>query len=138
MHYGHSHPRSHLIQDYAALGVDMRFTYSTDILTQARLWLQSARLAFYRWMLQNWKIPANNPMSVDQAIPLATREGGLALHRPDLGIIAVGTNADVVARDGSPPGMLGWDDPVAAIILHANVGDIKYVLVDGKFQKRDG
>ncbi|RAH69400.1 amidohydrolase family protein [Aspergillus aculeatinus CBS 121060] len=117
----------------AALGVDVRFTYSTDILTQARLWHQSTRLAFYRWVLQNWKIPAHNPMSVDQAILLATRKGGLALRRPDLGIIAVGTNADVVARDGSTPGMLGWDDPVAAIILHANVGDIKHVLVDDRF-----
>ncbi|PYH76640.1 amidohydrolase family protein [Aspergillus uvarum CBS 121591] len=138
MHYGHDHPRSHLIQDQTALGVDTHFTYSTDILTQARLWLQSARVAFYRWVLQNWNIPANSPMSVDQAFLLATRKGGLALRRPDLGIIAPGAKADVVVWDGNTPGMLGWDDPVAAIILHANVGDIKHVLVDGDFKKRDG
>ena len=34
--------------------------------------------------------------------------------------------------------MLGWIDPVAAVILHANVGDIKHVVVDGVFQKRNG
>ncbi|KAB8220981.1 amidohydrolase family protein [Aspergillus novoparasiticus] len=138
MHYGHDHPHNHLVQDQGSLGVDTHFTYSTDVLTQARLWLQSARIAFYRWVLQNWNIPANNPMSVDQAFLLATRKGGLALRRPDLGVIAKGAKADVVVWDGTTPGMLGWDDPVAAVILHANVGDIKHVLVGGNFQKRDG
>lgn len=34
--------------------------------------------------------------------------------------------------------MLGWTDPVAAVILHASVGDIDHVLVGGEFKKRDG
>ena len=138
MHYGHDHTHSHLIQDQASLGVDTHFTYSTDIITQARLWLQNARLTLYRRAIGDWKVPANNPMSVNQAFLLATRNGGLALKRPDLGIIAEGAKADLVIWDGRSPGMLGWDDPVAAIILHSNVGDIKHVLVDGQFKKRDG
>ncbi|PIG88099.1 hypothetical protein AARAC_001571 [Aspergillus arachidicola] len=137
MHYGHDHPHNHLIQDQAALGIDTHFTYSTDLVTQARLWLQYARLTLYRWVLQNWHVPSNNPMAVNQAFMLATRNGGLALRRPDLGIIAKGAKADIVVWDGKSPGMLGWDDPVAAVILHSNVGDIKHVLVDGKFVKRD-
>ncbi|KAF7555977.1 hypothetical protein G7046_g6423 [Stylonectria norvegica] len=43
MHYGHTHQHSAIVQDQAALGVDTHFTYSTDILTQARIWLQSVR-----------------------------------------------------------------------------------------------
>ncbi|RAH55930.1 amidohydrolase family protein [Aspergillus piperis CBS 112811] len=138
MHYGHDHPYNHLVQDQAALGVDTHFTYSSDILTQARIWLQSARVTFYRWVLNNWNIPANNPMSVNQAFLLATQRGGLALRRPDLGVIAQGAKADVLVWNGNSPGMLGWDDPVAAVVLHANAGDIKHVLVGGSFQKRDG
>lgn len=138
MHYGLGHPTSHLILDQAALGVDTHFTFSTDILTQARMWLQNVRLVFYQKVLDDWKIPRNTPMSVNQAFLLATRHGGLALRRSDLGVLAVGAKADLVVWNGNSPSLLGWDDPVAAIILHANVGDIEHVVVDGKFKKRDG
>jgi adenine deaminase len=77
-------------------------------------------------------------MSVNQAFLLATRNGGLALRRPDLGVITEGAKADLVIWDGESPSLLGWRDPVAAVILHANVGDVEHVLVDGKFVKRDG
>lgn len=138
MHYGHGHPNAHMIQDQAALGVDTFLTFSTDLITQARIWLQRTRSRLYDRVLERWQIPANNPMSVNQAFLMATRQGALALRRPDLGVIRVGAKADLVVFNGRSPGMLGWRDPVAAVILHANVGDIAHVLVDGKFRKRDG
>lgn len=138
MHYGHLHPTSHLILDQASLGVDTHFTFSTDILTQARLWLQSARYRVYQNTIDRWQIPKRNPFSVNQAFLLATRNGGLALRRKDLGVIAPGAKADLVVWDGRSPAMLGWTDPVAAVILHASVGDIDHVLVGGEFRKRDG
>ncbi|PKS08471.1 hypothetical protein jhhlp_004854 [Lomentospora prolificans] len=138
LHYGHGHPKSHLIQDQAALGVDTHFTFSTDILTQARIWLQRVRARFYDAALDRWQIPVNNPMSVNQAFLLSTRNGALSLRRPDLGIIAPGAKADIVVWNGRNPGLLGWADPVAAVILHASIADIEHVLVDGKFKKRNG
>jgi cytosine/adenosine deaminase-related metal-dependent hydrolase len=137
MHYGHTNPRSHLFLDQAAMGVDTHFTYSTDILTQTRIWLQTVRYRFYNAILELWRIPPNNPASATQGFLLATRHGGLALRRPDLGIIAPGAKADIVVFDGMTPALLGWVDPVAAVILHASVADIEHVLVDGKFVKRD-
>ncbi|KAI8626008.1 amidohydrolase [Xylariaceae sp. FL1651] len=138
MHYGHSHIFSHLAHDQAALGIDTHFTFSTDMLTQARMWLQRTRSRLFDEVITRWEIPARNPMSVNQAFLLATRQGALSLRRPDLGVIKVGAKADLVVFDGRSPSMLGWLDPVAALILHANVGDIVHVLIDGKFQKRDG
>ncbi|KAF7331677.1 5-methylthioadenosine/S-adenosylhomocysteine deaminase [Mycena kentingensis (nom. inval.)] len=138
MHYGHTDPNSHLITDQAALGVDTHFTFSTDILTQARIWLQAARYRIYALVLDTWRLPKANPMSATQAFMLATRNGGLALRRPDLGVIKEGAKADVVLWDGEAPNMLGWVDPVAAVILHAHVGNVEAVLVDGKWKKRDG
>ncbi|PNY25020.1 5-methylthioadenosine/S-adenosylhomocysteine deaminase-like protein, partial [Tolypocladium capitatum] len=139
MHYGHTHPYSYLIQDQAALGIDTHFTYSSDILTQARLWLQSARYQLASAVLDQWRLPSRNPMSVTQAFHLATRAGGLALRRSDLGVIRVGAKADVVVWNArESPSLLGWVDPVAAVMLHASVGDVLHVMVDGKFVKRDG
>ena len=137
MHYGHGDTDSQLIQDQAALGVDTHFTYSTDIVTQARIWLQSVRLLFYNQVRANWQIPRNNPMSANQAFLLATRAGGLALRRPDVGVLVEGAKADIVVFDGTAPNMLGWVDPVAAVMLHSNVGNVQHVMVDGKFKKRD-
>ncbi|KAH6685733.1 hypothetical protein F5X68DRAFT_240956 [Plectosphaerella plurivora] len=138
MHYGQTHPVSHLIQDQASLGIDTHITFSTDILTQARIWLQAVRSKRYTDVLNRWKLPGTNPMSVEQAFLLATRNGALALRRGDLGVISVGAKADLLMWDGTSPAMLGWVDPVAAVILHAGVGDIEAVLVDGKWAKRGG
>jgi hypothetical protein len=74
-------------------------------------------------------------MSANQAFLLATRHGGLALRRDDLGIIAKDAKADLLIWDASSPSLLAWRDPVAAIILHASIGDIEAVVVDGKFVK---
>lgn len=137
MQYGQLHPSPHLIADQCALGIDTHFTFSTDILTQARLWLQTTRAKMYANTLGRWEIPNSNPVSVAQAFLLATRNGGLALGRKDLGVITKGAKADLLVWDGRLPSLLGWADPIAAVIQHASIGDIDHVLVDGDFVKRD-
>ncbi|CAM1502389.1 Fc.00g043730.m01.CDS01 [Cosmosporella sp. VM-42] len=139
MHYGHIHPNSAFTLDQASLGVDTHFTFSTDILTQARIWLQSVRYQFFSQEVLQWRIGSTNPMSVVQAFYLATRAGGLALRRPDLGVIKVGAKADLIVWDAAnSPALLGWADPIAAVMLHASVGDILHVTVGGEFVKRNG
>ena len=54
------------------------------------------------------------------------------------GVLAPGAKADLLVWNGRAPSVLGWTDPVAAIMLHANAGDIKHVMINGKFKKRDG
>ncbi|EJD50628.1 Metallo-dependent hydrolase [Auricularia subglabra TFB-10046 SS5] len=138
MHYGHDHPFSHLFLDHASLGVDTHCSFSTDIVGQARLFLQTTRQRVYGKSLRDYKVQTNTPMTVEQAFLLATRNGGRALRRDDIGVIRVGAKADIVVFDGTSPNMLGWRDPVAAVLLHSNVADVKHVLVDGKLLKRDG
>ncbi|KAK7016360.1 putative amidohydrolase [Favolaschia claudopus] len=138
MHYGHGHPSSYLIQDQASLGVDTHFTFSLDIIGQMRIWLQSTRLGLYQETLNKFKIPSNTPMSVRQAFLMGTRNGGLALKRPDLGVLREGAKADVLVFSTDAIGLIGWSDPVAAIVLHSNVADIEDIYVDGKLVKSAG
>jgi len=134
---GYARPVTHRIQDQAALGIDTHFTFSSDILTQARLWLQSVRRLLTSAVLETRRVAVNSPQSVAQAFLLATRHRGLALRRDDLGVISVGAKADIVVWNGNSPALLGWNDLVAAVLLHAIVGDIEYVIVNGKWKKKD-
>lgn len=136
-HYGHGQTTGHLVCDQAALGIDTNWTFSGDILSQARLWLQNVRLTKYHKTLKNGLLPKETPFTVEQGFLMATRQGGLALKRRDIGVLQVGAKADIVVFNGDSPNMLGWSDPVAAVMLHANPGDIQHVLVDGVFRKRD-
>lgn len=138
LHHGSDVSKLPLISDQASLSVGTHYAQSGDILTQARLWLQAFRGRVLEGELVNWRVPANNPISANQAFLLATRSGGLALRRPDLGVLRVGAKADIVVFDGNAPGMLGWVDPVAAVVMHSNVGHIKHVLIDGQWRKRNG
>ena len=117
--------------------MDTNWTFSGDLLTQARFWLQTVRNSGYRKTLDAGLLPRETPMAVEQAFLLATRQGGRALRRDDIGVLQVGAKADIVVFNGDSPNMLGWSDPIAAILLHAHPGDVEHVLVDGQFRKRD-
>jgi cytosine/adenosine deaminase-related metal-dependent hydrolase len=136
-HYSHCQNTGRSISDQASLGIDTNFTFSGDMITQARMWLQSARHANYQQTLKSGFLPKQTPMSVEQAFLLATRQGARALRRQDIGVLTIGAKADIAIFNGESPSMLGWRDPVAAVILHANASDIEHVIVGGEFRKRD-
>lgn len=136
-HFGHGQQTGRLVSDQASLGLDTNWTFSGDMLTQARIWLQVLRVRNYEAQLETGKVAKQTPFTVEQGFLLATRQGGLALKRRDLGVLQVGAKADIVVFNGESPNMLGWSDPVAAVMLHANIGDMEHVLVDGLFKKRN-
>ena len=138
MSEGHGQVTSCSVHDHASLGTDTNWNISGDVLLQARMWLQSVRKSNYQKTLDKGLAPRQNPMSVQDAFLLATRQGGRALHRDDIGVLKVGAKADIVCFNGDSPNMIGWTNAVAAVVLHANVGDIEHVLVGGQFRKQDG
>lgn len=138
MHFGHTIPHADEIMDQGALAADTHFTFEGSMISAARRWLQATRLKHFTQLLDTGKVAATNPMSVDQAFYLATRAGALALRREDLGVLRKGAKADIVVFGGDSPNMVGWANPVAAVILHSSIGDVEHVLVNGKWEKRNG
>lgn len=135
---GHGQSTSRTVHDHATLGTDTNWNISGDMVHSARLWLQSVRSVNYQKTLDQGKTPRRNPMLVTDAFLLATRQGARALRSNDVGMIKIGAKADLVCFDGDSPNMVGWTNAVAAVVLHSNIGDVKHVLVDGQFRKRDG
>lgn len=72
---------------------------------------------------------------------LATIDGAHCLGMGHLlGSVERGKKADLILIDDRSPTALGTasDQLAAAIVLHANVGDIRWVIVDGQVKKKDG
>ncbi|PSN59406.1 hypothetical protein BS50DRAFT_594650 [Corynespora cassiicola Philippines] len=138
MQHGHDQSMSHLFLDQAALGVDNNMFFSTSMQQQARLWMQATRRRLFAEAHELNRVRNTTGFDVNQAYHLVTRSGGLALHRDDLGVIKVGALADLTVFDGDSANMLGWSDPIAAIIMHSQVGDVRHVLVNGEWRKYNG
>jgi len=75
------------------------------------------------------------------AFGMATAEAGLALGRPDLGRLAPGARADMVAvaldRPGLAPG-IGGDELLAGLVWSGSPGLVRDVWVEGAQVVRDG
>ncbi|KAF9582321.1 hypothetical protein BGW38_000352 [Lunasporangiospora selenospora] len=136
-HWVHGQLFTSGIMEQSGLGIDTSFTSSSDILTQMWFQLQSTRNTRSNPAHLHQKLPNNTVMTVKQAFLLGTPNGGLALRRPDFGVIKKGAKADIVVLNSNNTAFSAYYDPIAAVVLHANVGDIGHVLADGRFVKRD-
>ncbi len=77
-------------------------------------------------------LAADNALTLEQALTMATN-GSTPLGRAgQLGAIAVGLRADLILVDITGPHHLGVDHPVPALALHGRAADVTTVIVDGK------
>ncbi|OJD19465.1 hypothetical protein AJ78_00533 [Emergomyces pasteurianus Ep9510] len=128
------------MKDQCSLGVDCHSNNSSDMITQMRLGLQSARAVRNEALIEKGEIPiVKISGSVRDVFRLATIQGAKAVHMEDqIGSLVEGKRADIVVFDALSPGMVcaAEHDPIAAIVLHASVADIETVIVDGVVRKR--
>jgi cytosine/adenosine deaminase-related metal-dependent hydrolase len=77
-------------------------------------------------------------LSAREALALATRGGASVLGRDDIGCLAPGMAADIVAFDLNALGFAGaWHDPVAALVFCAPAR-VSLSVIDGKVVVRAG
>jgi len=82
------------------------------------------------------KAVSQNPLviSAEQALWMATRLGAIAIHRSDIGVIANGMKADIIALDIDRPEFLPAttaSDYVHHLVYSANKDMVKHVWVNG-------
>ncbi|UNI23834.1 hypothetical protein JDV02_009628 [Purpureocillium takamizusanense] len=124
-----------------ALGIDCAAFGSGSLVQEMRLGLQSARRLDSMAHHAHGTLPKGVFHTTHEAFNMATIHGARALcMEEDIGSIQIGKKADLVVFDALSPSMAGaaQQDPIMAIVLHSNVGDVDAVMVDGQFRKRDG
>ncbi|PGH10875.1 hypothetical protein AJ79_05235 [Helicocarpus griseus UAMH5409] len=130
------------LKSQCSLGIDCHSNNSSDMMTQMRLALQAERSRRNQIKLDKGEIPLLKiEGTVKDVFRLATMQGARAVKmEKEIGSLEVGKRGDVVVFEGRSTGMVcaAAQDPVAAIVLHASVGDVGTVVVDGVVRKREG
>jgi len=123
-----------------ALGVDIESAISGDMLTVARFALAAQRAldnAGHREAAGT--IPHTSTIPAREALRWATVEGARMLGMEDrIGSLAPGKQADLVLIRADALNMQPVHDPVAAVVMQANVANIDSVMVAGRWKKRSG
>ncbi len=73
-----------------------------------------------------------------QALELATRGGGRALHMEELGVLREGAKADLTLLDFHRPHLQPHNNPEANIVYSASASDVDTVIVDGRLVVEGG
>ena len=84
--------------------------------------------------------PVHGPRAMPAAtvLRMATMGGAIALGlEKEIGSIEVGKRADLAVLDLMLPQTAPWSDPVSAVVYAARPDNVKHVIVEGEFLKRD-
>jgi cytosine/adenosine deaminase-related metal-dependent hydrolase len=119
-----------------SLGIDIVSNYAGDMFAQMRLQLQAERGHAHAGRTAP---PREVGLHARQVLELATRGGARVAGLDALvGSLTPGRQADVVLTRADGLHMVPAVDPVAALVLYANAGDVDTVLVAGRVVKRGG
>jgi len=143
MAQGHGHPitgRLRKLGSAPSLGVDLESVISGDMLTVARMALEHQRaLDNAEHRAAKGGIPATSTIPAREALSWITVEGARMLGMQDrLGSIAAGKQADLVLIRADALNLWPVHDPVATVVMQANLANIDSVMIAGEWRKREG
>jgi 5-methylthioadenosine/S-adenosylhomocysteine deaminase len=112
---------------------------STDMFTQMRFLLQTQRALVNETFHKRETMPDRLTMTARQVLELATIKSAqcIGLDRR-IGSLSPGKQADVVLLRETDINMRAAADPIAAIVLHAGVGNVDTAIINGNIVKQDG
>ena len=122
-----------------SISSDVVTTTPCDFFNAMRHLIAGTRLMVYQTAIQNNKLVDPLPLSSRDALEFATLRGAAACgldHK--IGSLTPGKLADIVLIRTDYMNMIPINNPVAAVVEFANVGNIDTVLVNGEIKKRHG
>jgi 5-methylthioadenosine/S-adenosylhomocysteine deaminase len=121
------------------IGTDVVTGVSTDMFTQMRFLLQTQRALVNETFHKRETMPDRLTITARQVLELATIKSAqcIGLDRR-IGSLSPGKQADVVLLRETDINMRAAADPIAAIVLHAGVGNVDTVIINGNIVKQDG
>jgi 5-methylthioadenosine/S-adenosylhomocysteine deaminase len=143
MAQGHGHPITGRLRKLGAapsLGVDLESVVSGDMITVARIALSHQRsLDNAAERAATGTIPETSTIPVREALSWISVEGARMLGLQDrIGTITPGKQADLVFIRADALNLWPVHDPVATVVMQANLANIDSVMVAGEWRKRDG
>ncbi|TMG42221.1 MAG: amidohydrolase, partial [Chloroflexi bacterium] len=122
-----------------SLSIDVVTTAPGDMFTNMRSAFASERVLVNAAAWEaNTPIPENT-LTAQGVLEMATTNGAYTVGLEDrTGSLTPGKQADVVVIDGKAPGTAPVIDPVATVVLAADVSNVDTVIIAGKVHKRDG
>ena len=122
-----------------SISSDVVTTTPCDFFNAMRHLIAGTRLMVYQTAIANNKLVDPLPLTSRDALEFATIRGAAACgleHK--VGSLTPGKQADMVLVSTDYMNMIPINNPVAAVVEFANVGNIEAVMVAGEFKKRGG
>jgi 5-methylthioadenosine/S-adenosylhomocysteine deaminase len=142
MQMGHGHPplRRCLAEGVRpSLSIDVVTSVPGDMFTQMRAIFGTEREAVNLAALRDRQKVQEPMLTARQVLEVATIEGAHVAGLGDwTGSLTPGKRADVIVIDASAPNLAPLHDPVAAVVLGADVSNVSTVVVDGVLKKSYG
>ncbi len=122
-----------------SLSCDVMSSNSGDMFSQMRLGLQFERCMRNDAFNARNQMPDPLDLGVRDALGWGTANGAHAMGLEQrIGSLSPGKQADVIVVGGRRLNMVPMADPVGCLVAQANPGNVRHVLVAGRFAKRDG
>jgi cytosine/adenosine deaminase-related metal-dependent hydrolase len=139
---GHGYPPTATAIEYGlrpSLSIDVVTTVPGDMFTQMRAAFGAERARVNASCFEaDTEVPATM-LTARQLLEMATANGAHTAGLADVtGCLAPGKRADLVLIDARALNVAPVSDPVAAVVLSADVSNVDTVIVDGVVRKRHG
>lgn len=141
MQMGHGTPPTMACREHGIAGSlsnDVVTTVPGDMFTQMRAAFANERLIVLNGCWVDNVDPPESLLTARETLEMATVNGAaVADLEGKTGSLTPGRKADVVILDGRAPNVAPIHDPVAAVVISADVSNVDTVIIDGVIRKRD-